>query len=205
MTRLVMIRHATTAWNEKRRLQGRVDIALSAKGCAEVAEWRVPKEFANGDWVSSPLLRAVQTARALGAWRLTCEPRLIEMDWGKWEGRTIDEMHLNDPVYMHEVESRGLDFSAPGGESPRQIQQRLAPWLKEIATQERTIIAVCHKGVVRSLFARALRWHMRGRPPVKLDWSAAQLFKLDNNGAPRLERSNVALVPAENNSGVKSR
>ena len=100
MTRLMMIRHATTTWNEKRRLQGLVDIALSAKGRAEVATWRLPVEFADGFWVSSPLLRAVQTARALGAQHLTCEPRLVEMDWGEWEGRTIDEMRLNDPVYM---------------------------------------------------------------------------------------------------------
>ncbi len=197
MTRLVMIRHATTAWNEKRRLQGHVDIALSAKGRAEAAGWRLPEEFADGCWVSSPLLRAVQTARALGAWRLTCEPRLVEMDWGEWEGRTIDEMRLNDPVYMHEVESRGLDFSAPGGESPRHIQQRLAPWLKKIAAQERTVIAVCHKGVVRALFAQAVGWDMLGRPPLKLDWSAAQLFKLDADGVPSLERGNIALAPAE--------
>jgi len=200
VTRLVMIRHATTAWNETHRLQGLVDIALSAKGRAEAAEWRLPKEFADGCWVSSPLLRAVQTARALGAWHLTCEPRLVEMDWGEWEGRTIEEMHLNDPIYKHEVESRGLDFSAPGGESPRQIQKRLAPWLKEIAAQERKVIAVCHKGVVRALFALAVNWDMLGRPPVKLDWTAAQLFKLDRDGLPRLEQSNVTLSPTEKNS-----
>ncbi len=200
MTRLVMIRHATTAWNEKRRLQGHVDIALSAKGRAEAAAWRLPNEFPGGRWVSSPLLRAVQTARALGARRLDCEPRLVEMDWGEWEGRTIDEMRLNDPVYMHEVESRGLDFSAPGGESPRQIQERLAPWLKEVAAEGQTVIAVCHKGVVRTLFARAVGWDMLGHPPLKLDWSAAQVFKLDDNGAPSLERGNVALAPPEDES-----
>ncbi len=200
MTRLVMIRHATTEWNEKRRLQGRVDIALSAKGRAEAAEWRLPKEFANGFWTSSPLLRAVQTARALGAWHLTCEPRLVEMDWGEWEGRTIEEMRLNDPVDKHEVEPRGLDFSAPGGESPRQIQERLSPWLKEVAAQEREVVAVCHKGVVRALFALAVGWDMLGRPPVKLDWTAAQLFELDGDGVPRLVKSNVPLSATEDNS-----
>ncbi len=192
-----MIRHASTSWNEARRLQGHTDIALSAKGWAEVAGWRVPDEFADGHWVSSPLLRAVQTARALGAWRLRCEPRLVEMDWGEWEGRTLDELRLNDPQHMTEVEARGLDFCAPGGESPRQLQHRLAPWLRAIAAEQRTVIAVCHKGVVRALFARAVGWDMLGRPPLKLDWDCAQLFRLDAKGRPSLERSNVSLSTAQ--------
>ena len=194
MTRLVMIRHATTAWNEARRLQGRTDIALSAKGWAEVAGWRLPAEVAGGRWVSSPMLRAVQTARALGAWKLSCEPRLVEMHWGEWEGRTLDELRLNDPQYMTEVEARGLDFSAPGGESPRDLQERLAPWLRKIAAEKGTVISVCHKGVVRALFARAVGWDMLGRPPVKFDWSALQEFHLDADGRPSLERSNVSLI-----------
>ena len=195
MTRLVMIRHATTGWNEKRRLQGHSDIALSAKGRAEVAGWRLPDAYTDGQWITSPLLRAVQTARALGANRFTCEPRLVEMDWGEWEGRTLDEMRLNDPEHMTEVEARGLDFSAPGGESPRQLQARLAPWLCTVAAAGKPVNAVCHKGVVRALFARAVNWNMLGRPPVKLDWSCAQIFDLDGSGNPTLTESNVSLQP----------
>jgi broad specificity phosphatase PhoE len=194
MTRLVMIRHATTSWNEARRLQGHSDICLSAKGRGEVAEWQLPAQYNDGRWISSPLLRAVQTARALGALRLHCEPRLIEMDWGEWEGRTLDELRLNDPKYMTEVEARGLDFSAPGGESPRQLQQRLAPWLRELAAAAQPVNAVCHKGVVRALFARAVNWDMLGRSPLKIDWSCAQIFCLDGDGTPYLEESNVSLM-----------
>ena len=193
MTRLVMIRHAATAWNEAGRLQGRSDIALSAKGRADVAGWRLPGEFAAGCWVSSPLLRAVQTARALGVWRLACEPRLVEMDWGEWEGRTLAELRLADPQHLTEVEARGLDFSAPGGESPRQVQQRIAPWLRDVAAAERTVIAVCHKGVLRALLARATGWDMLGRPPLKLERGSAQIFRLDKEGRPSLERGNVSL------------
>ncbi len=193
MTRLVMIRHATTSWNEARRLQGHTDIALNAKGRAEAAGWRLLDEFGDGCWITSPLLRTVQTARALGALRFTCEPRLIEMDWGEWEGRTLDELRLNDPELMNEVEARGLDFSAPGGESPRQLQERIAPWLSTIAAAGKPVNAVCHKGVVRALFARAAGWDMLGRPPVKLDWSCAQIFRLTADGTPSLERSNVSL------------
>ncbi len=194
MTRLVMIRHATTIWNEHRRLQGRSDIALSAKGHSELKYWRLPKTYENGRWISSPLLRAVQTARTLGAVELQCEPRLVEMNWGDWEGCTIDELQLNDPEHMTEVESRGLDFSAPNGESPRQVQQRLAPWLIRIANQRDPVNAVCHKGVIRALYAWAINWNLLGKSPVKLDWSSAQIFKLDDHGIPSLAKSNVKLL-----------
>ena len=48
---------------------------------------------------------------------------------------------------------------------------------------------------VRALFARAVNWNMLGRPPVKLDWSCAQIFDLDGNGNPTLTESNVSLQP----------
>lgn len=200
MTRLVMIRHATTIWNEKRRLQGRSDIALSAKGHEELTNWQLPKSYKKGKWVCSPLLRAVQTARALGAVQLQCEPCLVEMDWGKWEGCTIDELQLNDPEQIHEIEPRGLDFSAPNGESPRQIQQRLAPWLVKIAKQSEPINAVCHKGVIRALYAWAINWDLIGKSPINLNWRSAQIFHLDGQGIPTLEKSNVKLCTTSSNN-----
>ena len=163
MTRIVMIRHATTTWNENRRLQGRSDIALSVKGHSELSNWRLPKTYENGKWVCSPLLRAVQTARGLGAVDLQCEPCLVEMDWGDWEGCTIDEL-------------------------------RLAPWLVRIAKQSTPINAVCHKGVIRALYAWAVNWNLVGKPPIRLDWSSAQIFYLNDNGIPTLEKSNVNLL-----------
>jgi broad specificity phosphatase PhoE len=42
--------------------------------------------------VTSPLSRCVQTAALLGASDATREPRIIEMDWGEWEGRTLAEL-----------------------------------------------------------------------------------------------------------------
>ena len=93
MTRVALIRHGPTAWNEARRIQGHQDQPLSDAGRDEVARWRVPPEIAAFDWVSSPLIRAVETARLLGAPApLATDPRLVEMDWGEWEGHTLAEL-----------------------------------------------------------------------------------------------------------------
>ena len=59
----------------------------------------------------------------------TVEPALIETDWGHWEGRTLAELRQRHGGEMAALEARGLDFRPPGGESPRDVQARLASWL----------------------------------------------------------------------------
>lgn len=193
MTLIALIRHGPSRWNERGLIQGRTDIALSAAGRAEVTRWRIPAEIRAARWFTSPLLRAVQTARGLGITRLAFEPRLVEMSWGAWEGRTLEQLRAADPQGMNDIEARGLDFSAPGGESPRVVQARLEPWLETLAADAEPAAAVTHKGVIRALFARASGWNMLGRPPAKLEWSSAHLFRVAPDGTLRVERLNVAL------------
>lgn len=195
MTWLVFIRHGPTRWNAEGRIQGRTDIALSAEGIAEVRRWRLPAEFRAGRWFASPLLRTVQTARLLGAIEITFEPALGEMRWGAWEGRRLDEVRSQDPGGTADIEARGLDFSAPGGESPRQVQARLAPFLAARSAEGAPAIAVTHKGVIRALYARATGWPMLGKPPDRLEWSAAHVFRVAPDGTPSIERLNIPLRP----------
>lgn len=193
MTRLVFIRHGPTSWNAEGRIQGRTDVALSPEGVAEVTRWCLPHEFRAYRWFASPLLRAVQTARLLGAIEVTLEPALGEMRWGAWEGRRLEEIRAEDPSGIADIEARGLDFAPPGGESPRQVRARLAPFLAKRAAEGAPAIAVTHKGVIRALYALATKWPMLGKPPDRLDWSSAHLFRLAPDGTPSVERLNVAL------------
>ena len=61
MTRLALIRHAPTAWNRDKRLQGRADIALSEESRARLARQRPPRDLHDARWHASPLARARQT------------------------------------------------------------------------------------------------------------------------------------------------
>ena len=118
MTVLTLIRHAPTKWNEEGRLQGRTDVPLSERGRILLADWRVPPDLAEASWVSSPLSRALETARALGA-EPAIEKRLIEIDRGAWEGKTLAEIGRSLGRDVAEMEARGLDFQAPDGEPRR--------------------------------------------------------------------------------------
>ncbi|MDR3518580.1 MAG: histidine phosphatase family protein [Azospirillaceae bacterium] len=172
MTALLVLRHGPTDWNRSHRLQGRCDQPLSDAGRAMVRTWRVPEESIGWHSVASPLARCVETARLLG-WQPTLEPRLIEMDWGQWEGRTAAALRAELGATFAAAEASGLDLMPPGGESPRQVQARLRPWLAGIT---RPTIAVTHKGVLRALLALATGWAMTGPPPLKLRDFCAHRF-----------------------------
>jgi len=139
---LLVIRHAPTEWNAQSRIQGRADPSLSPAGRAIIANWRLPSGWRDAKCFCSPLARATETARLLGL-DPRLEPRLIEMDWGAWEGRALAELRAELGSEMAENERRGLDFRPPGGESPRDVQQRLRPFLATLAAPA---IAITHSG-----------------------------------------------------------
>ena len=191
MTELALIRHGTTAWNTAGRMQGRRDVPLSQAGRSALAGLRPPPEVDGFVWLSSPLVRAVETAELLSGESPELDPRLVELDWGEWEGLTLEELRAAHPE-MAANEERGLDFQPPGGESPRQVQDRIRPLLTELAGRPPRV-AVTHKGVMRAIMALAYDWPMRGRPPLKLSRHAVHLFILEADGRPRPGRPSVAL------------
>jgi probable phosphoglycerate mutase len=182
MTRVAFLRHADTAWSREGRIQGRSDQPLLDNSFVEV-----PKAFRGMRIVTSPLKRCMQTAALLGALDAPREPRLVEMDWGDWEGHTLSDLRERLGEAMRDNEARGLDFRPPNGESPREVLLRVKTWLREV---NEPTLAVTHRGVIRAVLADATGWDMRGKPPFKLDWSAAHVFVL-HNGKPSVERLNV--------------
>lgn len=201
MTTLSLIRHGPTEWTEAKRLQGRTDVPLSGAGRRAVAGWRLPDDVRRAQWLSSPLQRCRETADILGcnhagAGPVSIESRLAEMSFGEWEGRSLQELRATHGPAMADWEAMGLDFRAPGGESPRDVQARIAPWLREIAAADGHRLAITHKGVIRALYAQASGWNMLGNPPTKLRYDALHRFVVDDTGI-RIERLNIPLMACE--------
>jgi 2,3-bisphosphoglycerate-dependent phosphoglycerate mutase len=189
------VRHGSTAWNEAGRMQGRRDIPLSAAGRRDVATWRLPAtDAAAVDWVSSPLSRAIDTAHAMSGAPPRIEPALTEMDWGAWEGCGLAELRTRFGAAFDDWERRGLDFRPDGGESPRDVVRRVAPWLASLGRADRPVVAVTHKGVLRALYALATGWNMLGKPPVKLQPACLHRFALARDGNLTLVEPNVPLA-----------
>jgi probable phosphoglycerate mutase len=131
----------------------------------------------------------METARLLGL-APTPEPRLIETAWGEWEGRNLDQLRAEFGEVMAENEARGLDFRPPGGESPREVQERLRPLLAEISKKT---VAVTHKGVLRALYALATGWTMQDKPKHKLREAHAHIFNIAKDGTPSVAELNIPI------------
>lgn len=192
MTLLALIRHAPTAWNRAGRMQGHEDVPLLEESRAELMRRAVPARYAGFHALASPLRRCRDTA-ALLRLAATPDPRLIEMDWGDYQGRTLAELRAAHGFDLAANEARGLDFRPPRGESPRDVQARVAPLLSEIAAARQPTVAVTHRGVIRAIYARATGWAMTGDAPQELDVYAVHVFRLAPDGTPALESLNVPL------------
>jgi probable phosphoglycerate mutase len=186
MTRLALLRHADTAWSVEGRIQGAADVPLlpDASVC-------LGKQLQEMKIVTSPLRRCVQTAALLGAPHAEREPRIAEMRWGEWEGRKLAELREELGAALRENEARGWDFRPQGGESPREVLERVRPWLAEVAARGRATLAVTHRGVIRAVLADALGWDLLGKPPVRLEWRAAHVFEVAAGGRPSVHSLNV--------------
>jgi probable phosphoglycerate mutase len=191
MIPILVLRHGPTDWNEAGLIQGRADRSLSAAGKEQMLRARIPDEWQAAQCLSSPLRRAMETATLLG---LVAKPefRLIEMAWGEWEGHSLGVLRDRLGAAMSENEARGLDFRAPGGESPRDVQARLHPLLAEL--KSRTIF-VTHKGVLRAIYALATGWTMIDKAPQKLLNGRAHAFEISADVTLSIAELNVSLEP----------
>jgi probable phosphoglycerate mutase len=192
-----ILRHAATAWNAERRLQGLTDTTLSEAGEEEARSWRLPSPADGWRRMSSPLQRARRTAELLQpSAAVTVDPALREMSFGTWEGYTIAELRVKVGERFLDAERRGLDFQPPGGESPRATMVRLGRWATGIAEAKQPVVAVSHKAAIRALLALATGWDMTGRPPHKLDWHCLHFFQAGRDGSVAVDRLNVPLKGA---------
>ena len=191
-TPIAFLRHAATAWNADRRLQGMTDTPLSTLGESQARSWRLPATVAAWHRYSSPLQRARRTAELLHPPApVAITSALREMSFGIWEGHTIAELRSSvGPSFIAE-ESKGLDFQPPHGESPRAVIVRLQAWL---VTLDQPVLAVSHKAVIRALLALATGWDMTDRPPWRLDWRCLHMFEAGADGSLRLSELNVPLA-----------
>lgn len=197
MVSFAVVRHAPTEWNAIGRVQGRTDIPLSEDGRRIAAAWSLPPEMTGFQAIASPLARTVETARLLLGRAAATDARLMEMDWAGWEGRELPDLRAELGDLMVAWEARGLDFRAPGGESPRDVQARLGSLLADIARAAQPTLAVTHKGVIRALYSLAVGWDMKDKPPEKLRDDCIHVFTLSPEGAPAVDRLNQPLGSGE--------
>ena len=165
MIRLALLRHGHTAWNRAGRIQGRSDIPLDETARADLAALSLPTGWNDADLWSSPLTRAAETAALVAGRAPRTTPALIEMNWGAWEGQHGVALRADPTSGFRDIEHWGWDYRPPGGESPREVWNRIDPWIRSLAHDT---VAVCHIGIMRMILARAYGWDFNGPAPFQV-------------------------------------
>jgi alpha-ribazole phosphatase len=162
MTRILLVRHGVTNWNQAERLQGRSDLALNAAGLqqAAAAAARLAAEPLEAIYTSN-LKRARQTARIIATphgLAVTSFTELDEIHFGEWEGLTYAAIQARDPLATQAWSKDLLNFTPPGGESLARMASRVAGMLPQLISlpQDTCLAIVAHGGPLQVLICLAV-------------------------------------------------
>ncbi|TVQ56314.1 MAG: histidine phosphatase family protein [Rhodobacteraceae bacterium] len=193
MTPLALLRHFPTDWNGEGRLQGRVDRPLTAEARATLAALAPPPPWDRARVVASPLSRAQETARALWP-AVETDARLVELDWGAWEGLRPRDLLADPASGFVPMERWGWTRRPPGGESPADGWARVAPLLAEIAADGRATALVLHRGLMRVILAEAHGWRYDAPEPFAIKRGRLCPLALTREGRPVAPAEPVRLI-----------
>ena len=147
--------------------------------------------MAEANVVSSPLIRAIDTAQLVSGRAPQIVPELNEMDWGEWQGlRGVDLLADAGSGYRH-IEDWGWDFQPPGGETPLMVWQRIKPWITSVQGAN---VAVCHIGVMRVLLAHATGWDFSGPAPFQVKRDRLYILEKNDDGTLVFDDRPVRLI-----------
>lgn len=149
---IILVRHGRTAINAAGKLQGRIDLPLDEVGVRQAAA--VGAALGDVDRViSSPLLRARQSAEAFGA-PIEVDERWIELDYGLFDNVLPSEL----PAEVAAGLRNDSGFAPEGGESLDDVAKRVWPACEELLAEaaESNVVVVSHVAPIKVAVAWAL-------------------------------------------------
>jgi phosphoserine phosphatase len=181
MTEILLTRHGHVPWLEPKRFRGRAELKLTDTGIAqaEATACRISVGWRPAAIYASPLGRTLRTARIIAEpLRLPVQPMdaLIDIDYGEWQGLTVDEAKARWPAEAELWHRRPDLVQIPGGETLQEVLARVAQALRLIVGRHRqeTVVLVAHDGVNRVILLHALemalaRYWQFGQDPCALN------------------------------------
>ncbi len=159
LRRIVMIRHGETIGNSSVRFHGSSDVPLSDEGRGQLR--RVAKALRTEVFdlvVASPLRRSWEGASIVaGGATVRLEDDFREIDFGRWEGLTGEEIRDSDPVLYQDWQGKVEAFEFPGGEPRAEFRARVNRGLdRMIEGGASAVLLVVHKGIIRMIAEKLL-------------------------------------------------
>ena len=192
MTTFYLIRHGETEWNRNgNRYCGRTNVSLSKEGFIQADRLVTSLQDVHFDAVMvSSLQRAQQTAKPLLRkldLETVIDDRLIEVDFGEWEGLTLSEviykfnhqwnMWKNDPT---NIRAGGI------GETAKDVFTRMMDFFIEHSTKQphKRIVIISHNTAIRLFIAGTLGMPFGYYRRLRVNNTGISLFEMENTIDP---------------------
>ena len=164
MTRVIAVRHGETDWNRNGRMQGWAPVPLNELGreqAAAAGRW-LAEQYEFDRVLSSDLLRTRQTTDLLldgiGDRPVSYEPAWRERNMGVYQGLAYADVEDRYPTFgLGEEAYRATDAVPEGGESFRELANRVTGRFDEVLDDDGTTLVVTHGGPLRCLLG-----HVKG-------------------------------------------
>ncbi len=189
-TRISLVAHATTRDLRQATFGG--DDRLDDVGLRKAEELRGVLGKVDAAY-TSPLLRARETAEALGL-QATVDERLRETDFGGWAGLRFSQVMVRHPFKL--MSWMKDPASAPhGGETIPAVMQRVASWISERGKDSGHTVAVTHASVIRAAIVYVIESDLRSF--WRIDVVPLSRTDLRTNGRRWVLRSMAAMTESE--------
>ncbi|MBD1423083.1 histidine phosphatase family protein [Sphingobacterium chuzhouense] len=198
MVTICLLRHGETSFNaDGNRYCGRTDVELTAKGISQAKKmYELLEEYCFDAVYSSSLQRARKTAEIASgnAKKVLVDDRLIEVDFGEWEGLRPDEFQTKDPESWANWMAAPERFAAGRtGETAMQVISRLQSFYDDLIERYsgKTVLVIGHNGVNRLFLASQLGMPLKNYRRLVQENSALTLLTLSQHQGCQLLKLNA--------------
>lgn len=158
MAKFIFIRHGESLLNIKNVYFGHLNPDLTSIGEKSILNLANDLSKIVKDYeiiYTSPSLRCVHSAEILNFLNkpIITDESLMEINFGLFEGLSINEIVQNYPNDFSHWEKEGINFTFPSGESIIALSKRAINFIENLKSNSKTYIVVTHFGVINSIFA----------------------------------------------------
>ena len=136
MVKLVLIRPGSTDYNKQGRIQGTLDVPLSAEGSAEVDAALAELEALDmGTIYFAPCQAAEETANRIAdsaGLKVKKAEQLCNLDHGLWQGMLVDEVKRKHPKIYKQWQDHPDSICPPEGETVSSARARIQTGINKL-------------------------------------------------------------------------
>ncbi|MGA8246943.1 MAG: histidine phosphatase family protein [Nocardioides sp.] len=181
---LWLVRHGETEWSRDGRHTSTTDLPLTDAGRRVAAGLRDRLDADSFSLVlTSPRLRARQTARLAGHPEAEVDDDLAEWDYGDLEGETTEDIREAYPGWTI------WSGPVPGGETAGQVSARLDRVVERCRAADGRVLVFGHGHALRALAARWLALPVADGRHLRLDTATVSVLGYERD-TPVVQRWN---------------